>query len=87
MRQQNVIVFSSGKNKRVAHGIARWLDGGVCKAVVWDEFFNKIYGDEYTLTKSYALFPHPRKGDRPLPPHADIVSPARRERRVSRDSR
>ena len=57
MRQQNVIVFSSGKNKRVAHEIARGLDGDVCKAVVWDEFFNKIYGEEYTLTKSYALFP------------------------------
>ena len=57
MRQQNVIIFSSGKNKRVAHEIARGLDGGVCRAVVWDEFFNKIYGDEYTLTKSYALFP------------------------------
>ena len=57
MRQQNVIVFSSGKNKRVAHEVARGLDCGVCRAVVWDEFFNKIYGDEYTLTKSYALFP------------------------------
>ena len=57
MRSQNVIVFSSGKNKRVAHEIARGLDGDACKAVVWDEFFNKIYGDEYTLTKSYALFP------------------------------
>ncbi len=57
MRQQNVIVFSSGKNKRVAHEIARGLDCGVCRAVVWDEFFNKIYGGEYTLTKSYALFP------------------------------
>ena len=32
MRQQNVIVFSSGKNKRVAHEIARGLDCGVCKA-------------------------------------------------------
>lgn len=57
MRQQNVIIFSSGKNKCVAHAIAWGLDGGVCKAVVWDEFFNKIYGDEYMLTKSYALFP------------------------------
>ncbi len=57
MRSQNVIIFSSGKNKNVAHEIARGLDGGVCKAVVWDEFFKKIYGDEYTLTKSYALFP------------------------------
>ena len=57
MRKQNVIVFSSGKNKRVAHEIARGLDGDVCRAVVWDEFFNKIYGEEYTLTKSYALFP------------------------------
>ena len=57
MRQQNVIIFSSGKNKCVAHEIARGLDGGVCRAVVWDEFFGKIYGDEYTLTKSYALFP------------------------------
>lgn len=57
MRQQNVIIFSSGKNKRVAHEIAWGLDGGVCKAVVWDEFFNKIYGEEYTFTKSYALFP------------------------------
>lgn len=57
MRQQNVIVFSSGKNKRVAHEIARGLGGDVCRAVVWDEFFNKIYGEEYSLTKSYALFP------------------------------
>ena len=57
MRQQNVIIFSSGKNKRVAHEIARGLAGDVCRAVVWDEFFNKIYGEEYTLTKSYALFP------------------------------
>lgn len=57
MRSQNVIIFSSGKNKCVAHEIARGLDGDVCKAVVWDEFFNKIYGVEYTLTKSYALFP------------------------------
>ena len=57
MRSQNVIIFSSGKNKRVAHEIARGLDGAVCKAVVWDEFFNKIYGDEYSLAKSYALFP------------------------------
>lgn len=57
MRSQNVIIFSSGKNKCVAHEIARGLDGDVCKAVVWDEFFNKIYGAEYTLTKSYALFP------------------------------
>ena len=57
MRQQNVIVFSSGKNKRVAHVIVRGLDESICKAVVWDEFFGKIYGDEYTLTKSYALFP------------------------------
>ena len=57
MRQQNVIIFSSGKNKRVAHEIARRLDSDVCRAVVWDEFFNKIYGAEYTLTKSYALFP------------------------------
>ena len=57
MRRQNVIVFSSGKNKRVAHEIARGLDGDVCSAVVWDEFFNKIYGEEYSLTKSYALFP------------------------------
>ena len=56
MRQQNVIIFSSGKNKRVAHEIARGLDGDVCKVVVWDEFFNKIYGEEYTLTKSYAMF-------------------------------
>ncbi len=37
MRQQNVIMFSAGKNKCVAHEIARGLDGGVCKAVVWDE--------------------------------------------------
>ena len=57
MRRQNVIIFSSGKNKRVAHEIARGLDGDVCRAVVWDEFFNKIYGEEYSLTKSYALFP------------------------------
>ena len=57
MRRQNVIVFSSGKNKRVAHEIAQGLDCGVCRAVVWGEFFGKIYGDEYTLTKSYALFP------------------------------
>ena len=40
MRQQNGIIFSSGKNKRVAHEIARGLDGGVCKVVVWDEFFS-----------------------------------------------
>ncbi len=39
MRQQNVIVFFSGKNKRIAHEIVRTLDCGVCKAVVWDEFF------------------------------------------------
>ena len=57
MRQQNVIIFSSRKNKRVAHEIARGLAGDICRAVVWDEFFNKIYGEEYTLTKSYALFP------------------------------
>lgn len=57
MRQQNIIIFSSGKNKHVAHEIARGLDGVVCSAVVWDEFFNKIYGEEYSLTKSYALFP------------------------------
>ena len=57
MRHQNIIIFSSGKNKRVAHEIARGLDGDVCSAVVWDEFFNKIYGEEYSLTKSYALFP------------------------------
>lgn len=57
MRRQNVIIFSSGKNKRVAHEIARGLEGDVCRAVVWDEFFNKIYGEEYLLTKSYALFP------------------------------
>ncbi len=31
MRQQNVIIFSSGKNKCVAHAIAWGLDGGVCK--------------------------------------------------------
>ena len=49
MRQQNVIIFSSGKNKHIAHEIARGLDGDVCKAVVWDEFFNRIYGEEYTL--------------------------------------
>ena len=36
MRQQNVVVFISGKSKRIAHEIARGLDGGVCKAVVWD---------------------------------------------------
>ena len=57
MRQQNIIVFSSGKNKHVAHEIALGLDGVVCSTVVWDEFFNKIYGEEYSLTKSYALFP------------------------------
>ena len=57
MRRQNVIVFSSGRNKQIAHEIARGLDNHVCRAVVWDEFFNKIYGEEYTLTKSYALFP------------------------------
>ena len=34
MRQQNVIVFSSGKNKRVAHVIVRGLECGVCKATV-----------------------------------------------------
>ena len=57
MRQQNTILFSSGKNKCVAHEIVRELVGDVCRAVVWDEFFNKIYGEEYSLTKSYALFP------------------------------
>lgn len=57
MRRQNVIMFSSGKNKRIAHAIARRMDESVCKTVVWDEFFNKIYGEEYTLKKSYALFP------------------------------
>ncbi len=31
MRCQNVIIFSSGKNKRVAHEIARGLDGEVGK--------------------------------------------------------
>ena len=36
MRQQNVIVFSSGKNKRFAHEIARGLDCETCRAVVWD---------------------------------------------------
>ncbi len=36
MRQQNVIILSSGKNKRVAHEIAQGLDDGVCRAVVWD---------------------------------------------------
>ena len=49
MLSQNGIIFSSGKNKDVAHEIAR--DCGVCKAVVWDEFFNKLFGDEYTLTE------------------------------------
>ena len=57
MRQQNVIIFSSGKNRHVAHEIARGLDGEVCRVVVWDELFHKIYGEEYTITKSYALFP------------------------------
>ena len=31
MRQQNVITFSSVKNKRVAHEIALGLDGTVCR--------------------------------------------------------
>ena len=53
MRKQNIIIFSSGKNKRVVHEIARGLDGDVCRAVVWDEFFNKIYGEGYSLTNSY----------------------------------
>lgn len=42
MRHQNVIVFSSGKNKRVAHEIALGLDGDVCRAVVWDEVVSKM---------------------------------------------
>ena len=51
MRQQNVIVFSSGKNKGVAHEIARGLGGDVCRAVVGDEFF-----DFRLLTKEIDLF-------------------------------
>ena len=37
MRRQNVIIFSSGKNKCVAHEIARGLDGDVCRAVLRKE--------------------------------------------------
>ena len=57
MRRQNIIIFSSGKNRAIAHAVARSLDASACKPVVWDEFFRKIYGDEYSLTKHYALFP------------------------------
>lgn len=57
MRCQNVIIFSSGKNRAIAHAVASSLDVSACKPVVWDEFFRKIYGDEYSLTKHYALFP------------------------------
>lgn len=61
MRKQNVIIFSSGKSKDIAHKVARHLNSGkgeaVTNAVVWDEFFDKIYGDDYSLNKSYALFP------------------------------
>lgn len=47
MHRQNVIVFSSEKNKRGTHEIARGLDGGVCRAVMCDEFFNRTYCEEY----------------------------------------
>lgn len=57
MRRQNVIIFSSGKNVRVAHEIAQHLDSEVCCPIVWDVFFKRIYGAEYALNKPYALFP------------------------------
>lgn len=61
MRKQNIIVFSSGKSKNIAHTVAKNLnddkDSAVCNAVVWDEFFNKIFGEDYSVDKSYALFP------------------------------
>lgn len=61
MRKQNIIVFSSGKSKNIAHTVAKNLNddknGAVCNTVVWDEFFNKIFGEDYSVDKSYALFP------------------------------
>ena len=51
MRSQIVIILSSVKNKEVTREIAWGLDGGVCRVVVRDEFFNTIYGDEYMLTE------------------------------------
>ena len=52
MRQQNIIMFSSSKNRRVAHEIAREGNGDVCRAVVWDEFFNR---DNFPMAFSKAV--------------------------------
>lgn len=57
MRPQNVILFSSGKNLKVAEALAEGLRGADCRPVVWKDYFRAVYGEEYERTKSYALFP------------------------------
>lgn len=57
MRPQNVILFSSGKNLKVAEALAEGMRGPDCRPVVWKDYFRAVYGEEYERTKSYALFP------------------------------
>ena len=57
MRPQNVILFSSGKNLKVAEALAEGMRGTDCRPVVWKDYFRAVYGEEYERTKSYALFP------------------------------
>lgn len=57
MRPQNIIVFSSGKNLKVAERLADGMRSDDCRPVVWKDYFQAVFGSEYERTKSYALFP------------------------------
>ena len=56
MRRQNVIIFSSGKNLDVAQEIASQLSSDICAPIVWNKYFQTVYGPRYSTEKSYALF-------------------------------
>ena len=57
MRPQNIIVFSSGKNLKVAEALAAGMRSDDLRPVVWKDYFQAVFGSEYERTKSYALFP------------------------------
>ena len=57
MRPQNVILFSSGKNLKVAEALAAGIRAEECRPVVWKDYFRAVFGEEYERTKAYALFP------------------------------
>ena len=57
MRRQNIVVFSSGKNIKIAEEVCKvFEDNENIQAILWKQLFKDNYTEEYSARKSYPLF-------------------------------